>query len=96
MVDMGNCINALDMHVATKMAALRGKQALEIDKVSDAIGLSVARYMAYESGHERISARELYLLGRQFNVSLQYFFEGMDRDSTQPSAGHPAAGEVAT
>ncbi len=82
----------IDRHVGGQLRLRRGQVGLTQTELGAKVGLSFQAVQKYETGENRISASRLYQLARILDVSLAFFFEGLD------AMGHaddlPGAGEL--
>jgi transcriptional regulator with XRE-family HTH domain len=73
----------IDQHVGGQLRLRRAQAGLTQTELGAKVGLSFQAVQKYETGENRISASRLYQLARILNVSLPYFFEGLD-ETGQP------------
>lgn len=84
-------MESISDHIGRKLRTLRlikGYTQADFGKIID---VSFQQIQKYERGSNYISAENLYLISRKFQVPINYFFEGMDcynnaeADLKQPS-----------
>jgi transcriptional regulator with XRE-family HTH domain len=63
----------IDRHVGERLRAIRERQGLSLQALSDRVGIDVARLAAHEAG-ERIKPEALYAIARTLNVLIAEFF----------------------
>src|SRR3984893_6341017 len=68
----------IDQHVGGQLRLRRAQSGMTQTELGAKVGLSFQAVQKYESGDNRISASRLYQLARILDVSLSYFFEGLD------------------
>ncbi|PLR94607.1 helix-turn-helix domain-containing protein [Bacillus sp. T33-2] len=67
--------------IGEKMRFIRKKARLTVDEVADQIGLSQSMVSQLERGKAKPSIDTLWRLSILFDVSLSYFFEGIDKQT---------------
>jgi transcriptional regulator with XRE-family HTH domain len=70
--------DTIDQHVGGQLRLRRAQSGLTQTELGAKVGLSFQAVQKYETGDNRISASRLYQLARVLEVSLSYFFEGLD------------------
>ena len=73
-----NRASAIDRHVGARIRERRIMLGLSQQQMADMIGVTYQQAHKYERGINRISAGRLYEITRVLNVSITYFFEGLD------------------
>jgi transcriptional regulator with XRE-family HTH domain len=68
----------IDKHVGGQLRLRRAQIGMTQSDLGGKLGLSFQAVQKYETGENRISASRLYQLSRVLDVSLAYFFEGLD------------------
>src|SRR3954470_21617775 len=68
----------IDRHVGGRVRERRIMLGLSQQQMADMIGVTYQQAHKYERGINRISAGRLYEITRVLNVSITYFFEGLD------------------
>ena len=74
----GDKPNPIDVHVGSRVRLRRNMLGLSQEKLGEAIGLTFQQVQKYERGANRISASRLYKLSRVLDVSVSFFFDGMN------------------
>ena len=90
----------VDLHVGAQVRARRVLLGLSQEKLADGLGITFQQVQKYERGSNRISASRLYYMARLLDVSVSFFFEGLEdariaraRGEAAPS-GSIAGGEI--
>jgi transcriptional regulator with XRE-family HTH domain len=73
-----NRASAIDRHVGARIRERRIMLGLSQQQMADMIGVTYQQAHKYERGINRISAGRLYEITRVLNVSITYFFEGLE------------------
>lgn len=68
----------VDTHVGRRLRARRRLLGLTQEKLAQAVSIRFQQIQKYESGANRISASRLWSLAKALDVSVSYFFEGMN------------------
>lgn len=73
--------NPVDIHVGHRVRLRRNTLGLSQEDVAKHLGVTLQQVQKYERGLNRISASNLLILGRVLNVDVQFFFNGISRDT---------------
>ena len=68
----------IDIHVGRRLKARRRLLGLTQEKLAKAVNIRFQQIQKYESGVNRISASRLWALSKALQVSVSYFFDGMN------------------
>ncbi len=68
----------VDIHVGSRLRALRVRRSLSQTNLADKLGLSFQQVQKYETGANRVSASKLFDISRIMGVTPNYFFEGRE------------------
>ena len=68
----------IDKYVGGQLRLRRAQIGMTQSDLGSKLGLSFQAVQKYETGENRISASRLYQLSRVLDVSMGYFFEGLD------------------
>jgi transcriptional regulator with XRE-family HTH domain len=68
----------IDVHVGKRLRQRRRLLGLTQEKLAQAVDIRFQQIQKYESGSNRISASRLWSLAKALEVSITYFFEGMN------------------
>jgi transcriptional regulator with XRE-family HTH domain len=87
----------IDTHVGQRLCVLRKSSGVSQQKLAEQLGVTYQQVQKYEGGTNRVSTTFLLRVAQMFNVSLDYFFAGVDALQGQPIAtgADPNAGQIA-
>lgn len=68
----------IDVHVGRRLKARRRLLGLTQERLAKAVDIRFQQIQKYESGVNRISASRLWTLAKALDVSVAYFFDGMN------------------
>ena len=71
-------MHPIDIHVGRRLRQRRRLLALTQEKLAQAVNIRFQQIQKYESGANRISASRLWSLAKALDVSVSYFFEGVN------------------
>lgn len=71
----------VDIQVGQWIKVARKLQKLTQTDLADGIGVSYQQIQKYENGDNRVSASMLYEIAKFLNISMAYFYEGLDPGS---------------
>ncbi len=74
----------VDVHVGRRARERRTLEGMSQSAVAEKLGLTFQQLQRYERGANRISASRLYELAQMFDVSVSYFYEGMEEGKSAP------------
>ncbi|MBW4023522.1 MAG: helix-turn-helix transcriptional regulator [Proteobacteria bacterium] len=82
----------IDVHVGARIRQRRTALGMSQEKLGDALNLTFQQIQKYERGANRVGASRLYDLCRVFDVTADFFFEGLP--NFEPAHAFPAAGQT--
>ena len=74
--------NTVDTHVGQRIRDKRNELGMSQTEVANALGVTFQQVQKYERGTNRVGASRLFDLSRILSVPVQYFFEGLNNQST--------------
>ncbi|MEC8172360.1 MAG: helix-turn-helix transcriptional regulator [Pseudomonadota bacterium] len=74
--------NTVDTHVGQRIRDKRNKRGMSQTEVANALGVTFQQVQKYERGTNRVGASRLFDLSRILSVPVQYFFAGLNNQST--------------
>ena len=83
---MGVRTKPIDQHVGERIRLRRTERGLTQEQLAEALDVSYQQVQKYETGANRISAGRIYQISRKLDVSVGYFFEGLDGNEESPAA----------
>ena len=75
----------VDIHVGQRIRQRRWMVGMTQHQLGDAVGIKFQQIQKYETGTNRISASRMWDIAAAMEVSVSYFFEGLD--DPQPTKG---------
>ena len=74
--------NTVDTHVGQRIRDKRNERGMSQTEVANALGVTFQQVQKYERGTNRVGASRLFDLSRILSVPVQYFFAGLNNQST--------------
>jgi transcriptional regulator with XRE-family HTH domain len=71
--------------IGMRIRERRIKRGLTQQQFAKLIGVNFWQAHKYEHGTNSVSAGRLYVIARELSTPLEYFFEGLEPDKSQPS-----------
>ena len=72
----------VDTHVGQRIRDKRNERGMSQTEVANALGVTFQQVQKYERGTNRVGASRLFDLSRILSVPVQYFFAGLNNQST--------------
>lgn len=69
-----------DLHVGKRLRRRRRLLGLTQQDLANQVGVRFQQIQKYECGANRMTSSRIFDLSRALNVSVQYFFDGLDGD----------------
>ncbi len=81
--------DTIDKHVGTQLRSRRSLLGLSQEKLAESVGVTFQQVQKYERGTNRVSASRLFSFSKILDVSIDYFYEGLDEQglSTNKNIG---------
>ena len=76
----GNLLKLVDEYIGARIRIRRNLLGMSKDQVAQMLGISFQQLQKYEKGNNRIAASRIWQLSKALNVSVSYFFEGIERN----------------
>ncbi len=70
--------DTVDKHVGKQLRSRRTLLGLSQEKLAEFIGVTFQQVQKYERGTNRVSASRLFSFSKILDVSIDYFYEGLD------------------
>jgi transcriptional regulator with XRE-family HTH domain len=80
----------IDVHVGARIRQRRTSLGMSQEKLGDALNLTFQQIQKYERGANRVGASRLYDLCRVFDVTADFFFEGLPNFEAPQSYAAPS------
>ena len=74
--------NTVDTYVGQRIRDKRNERGMSQTEVANALGVTFQQVQKYERGTNRVGASRLFDLSRILSVPIQYFFAGLNDQST--------------
>jgi transcriptional regulator with XRE-family HTH domain len=78
----------VDQHVGERIRRRRALLGFTQEQLADTLQISYQQIQKYETGSNRVSAGRLYQIAQRLDVSVAYFFDGLDNHAVAASAGN--------
>ncbi len=75
--------DTIDKHVGRQLRNRRTLVGLSQEKLAESVGVTFQQIQKYERGTNRISASRLFSFSRILEVSIDYFYEGLESGSSK-------------
>jgi transcriptional regulator with XRE-family HTH domain len=80
----------VDVHVGKRVRHRRWMVGMTQQQLGEAVGIKFQQIQKYETGMNRVSASRLWDIAHAMDVSISFFFEGLEGDGVQtPGNDHP-------
>lgn len=73
-------LNIIDEYIGSRIRVRRNLLGLSQDQLAQMLNISFQQVQKYEKGNNRIAGSRIWQLARALNVSVGYFFEGIERN----------------
>jgi len=80
----------VDLHIGRRIRRRRRILQLTQRQLAARVGVTFQQVQKYEYGEARIGASRLLRISRTLEISLNYFFEGLDEPSSAPASAAAA------
>ncbi len=77
----------IDKHVGLQIRNRRTIMGLSQEKLADSVGVTFQQVQKYERGTNRVSASRLFNFSKILDVSIDYFYDGLDNNKLKPVYG---------
>lgn len=79
--------DTIDKHVGKQLRNRRTLLGLSQEKLADFVGVTFQQVQKYERGANRISASRLFSFSKILDVSIDYFYDGLDLSNQNKAVG---------
>lgn len=86
----------VDIHVGTRLKQRRVAMGMSQGELAEAVGITFQQVQKYERGANRMSASRLYEFANVLDVTVGYFFEGIEPESQVNKTASAGFAEDAT
>lgn len=80
---MSNLPHPVDLHVGKRLRLIRQVRGITQQKLADQVGVTFQQIQKYEKGTNRIGASRLFEFSRALDVSVSFFFDGLEEAPQQ-------------
>ena len=77
--------DSTDLHVGKRLRRRRRLLGLTQQELASQVGVRFQQIQKYECGANRMTSSRLFDLSRALNVSVQYFFDGINTEGLLPA-----------
>lgn len=81
---MSRDVDVVDAAIGATLRRVRTHHGMSLETVGHSIGVTYQQVQKYETGANRVSARNLYLLARFFQLEFVAFYDGLDVAAPAP------------
>lgn len=78
--------NPVDVHVGARIRLRRKLVGISQEQLAEALGLTFQQVQKYERGANRVSASKLWDIAHKLQVTIAYFFEGLEEGEFSTTA----------
>ncbi|MBA3323787.1 MAG: helix-turn-helix transcriptional regulator [Rhodobacteraceae bacterium] len=79
----------VDVHVGKRVRHRRWMVGMTQQQLGDIVGIKFQQIQKYETGMNRISASRLWDIAQALDVSISFFFEGVDSEASSDAPAGP-------
>ena len=84
----------VDIHVGKKIRHRRWLVGLTQKQLAEKVGIKFQQIQKYETGANRVSASRLWDISETLDVSISFFFQGIDRTERRSEAIRAAPADL--
>lgn len=77
--------NPIDKHVGNRIKLRRSILGISQEQLAKLMGITFQQVQKYENGVNRVGASRLYDIGKVLGVSVDFFFEDIDKNAAEQS-----------
>ncbi len=81
----------VDQHVGERIRKRRTLLGYTQEQLAEALGISYQQVQKYETGANRVSAGRLFQIAQRLDVSVAFFFDGLELTAQAASMPHGGA-----
>ena len=86
----------VDVHVGKRIRHRRWMNGTTQQQLAEAVGIKFQQIQKYETGMNRVSASRLWDISNVLNVSISFFFEGLDESGQKPDQNSDMPSDILT
>jgi transcriptional regulator with XRE-family HTH domain len=84
----------VDVHVGKRIRHRRWMVGMTQQQLGEAVGIKFQQIQKYETGMNRVSASRLWDIAHAMDVSISFFFEGLEGESAEVAAAENTLGDL--
>lgn len=84
----------VDVYVGKRVRHRRWMVGMTQQQLGEAVGIKFQQIQKYETGMNRVSASRLWDIAHAMDVSISFFFEGLEEDGAETKAPENALGDL--
>lgn len=84
----------VDVHVGKRVRHRRWMVGMTQQQLGEAVGIKFQQIQKYETGMNRVSASRLWDIAHAMDVSISFFFEGLEGDTAANAAADSPLGDL--
>jgi transcriptional regulator with XRE-family HTH domain len=84
----------VDVHVGKRVRHRRWMVGMTQQQLGEAVGIKFQQIQKYETGMNRVSASRLWDIAHAMDVSISFFFEGLEGDAAENAAADSPLGDL--
>lgn len=86
----------VDVHVGKRIRHRRWMNGTTQQQLAESVGIKFQQIQKYETGMNRVSASRLWDIANVLDVSVSFFFEGLEEDATASTQTGDLPGDILT
>jgi len=86
----------VDIHVGKRIRHRRWMNGTTQQQLAEAVGIKFQQIQKYETGMNRVSASRLWDIANVLDVSISFFFEGLEGDQLEANLPSDIPGDILT
>ena len=86
----------VDVYVGKRIRHRRWMNGTTQQQLAEAVGIKFQQIQKYETGMNRVSASRLWDIANTLEVTISYFFEGLDDATSAGGAASNVPGDILT
>ncbi len=84
----------VDVHVGKRVRHRRWMVGMTQQQLGEAVGIKFQQIQKYETGMNRVSASRLWDIAHAMDVSISFFFEGLEGENAETAKPDAALGDL--
>lgn len=84
----------VDVYVGKRIRQRRWMVGMTQQQLAEKVGIKFQQIQKYETGMNRVSASRLWDISMAMDVTISYFFEGLDDGKTKSAKDAPMQGDL--